>query len=48
LDEILYPLSPKRHPNDMGAPEVQAFLTDLAVKHVGDLNVVPVLEASAK
>lgn len=32
----------------MGAPEVQAFLTDLAVKHVGDLNVVPVLEASAK
>jgi hypothetical protein len=22
----------KRHPNDMGAPEVEAFLTDLAVK----------------
>src|SRR5688572_2776859 len=22
----------KRHPNDMGAPEVQVFLTDLAVK----------------
>ena len=38
----------KRHPNDMGALEVQAFLTDLAVKHVGDLNVVPVLDASAK